>query len=272
VALASPFGLLISVMILTVVVFSELLQGIGRLKTLRFLVFLGLTGGFIAFWYNPGFVVLFLKSAQGTAIRKTFLNLVPISFVVLPILGSFGFLLFEKKAQLQPLFVALGLFILFSLVSFADYVGRLFPSHPRRYLPALGFSASFLLGIIVVAFSDYLKFKGRFHKVELSPLGRSLAQKALWLSTMGLMGVITLFSMRTVWELPTSQVLGLWSEGVASGGIWEIKRQTGGASAMIGYLVTGLTLFLVAFFRLRIRKEKKTQAVTHKNISSDHNK
>jgi len=257
VALASPFGLLIGIMIVTVVAFSEFMQGSGRIKILRFLVFLGLAVGFVAFWYNPGFVVVFLQSNQGMAIRKTLLNLVPISFVIVPILASFGYLLFERKSQLQPLYVALGLFILFSLVSFADHVGRLFPSHPRRYLPALGFSLSFLLGILAVAISDYLKFTGQFHKVKLNPLGRSLAQKAFWLSTLGIAGVITIFSWPSVWRLPESQVLGLWQEGIVTGEFWEIKSHTGSLSSLIGYVITGLTVFLVSLFWLKIRSGQK---------------
>jgi hypothetical protein len=264
IALASPFGLLVGVMVLTVIAFSEFLQGEGRLKIARFLVFIGLAVGLVAFWYNPGFVGLFLRSHQGLAIRKTFVNLIPISFVVVPILGAFGFLLFEKKAHLQPLLVVLGLAILFSLVSFANYVGRFFPSHPRRYLPALGFALSCLLGILSGAISDYLKFRGKLGKVRLTPLGRSLARKIFWLMGLGLMGVMVVSSLSSVWQLPESQVLGLWEEGATAGGFWEIKRQAGGISAGIGYGVTAFCLLTLIFSWAKIKK-KQNLAAGHEN-------
>ncbi|MFC1790761.1 hypothetical protein ACFLZP_04745 [Patescibacteria group bacterium] len=256
VALISPFGLLAGMMVLVVVVFSELLQGEGRLKSLRFIIFLIISAGLMAFWYNPGFFFLFIKASQGKAIIGTFWNLVPLSFVVLPVLGAFGFLLFEKKARLQPLFIALGLVILFSLVNFADYVGRFFPGHPRRYIPELGFSVALLSGIIMTIFSDYLRFKGKFYKVKLSPLGRSLARKSFWISTLGLMGAVTIFSLRSLWQLPESQVLGVLSEGLA-GQIWTIKDQTGPVLTMSGYFLTGMTISLMVFLWLKMKKTKK---------------
>jgi hypothetical protein len=257
VALTSPFGLLICLIVLTVTAFSEFLQGQGRLKILRFLFFIGLAIGLVAFWYNPVFVMTFLKSQQGLIIKKTFFNLVPISFVVVPILGAFGFLLFEKKARLQPLFIALGLVILFSLISFASQVGQLFPSHPRRYLPELGFSIAFLLGVLATAFSDYLKFKGRFCKVKLTPLGRSLAQKAFWLSSAGLIGAITAFSLDSVWELVKAPVLGAWTEEIETGGAWVIRKSVDGSAGRIGYWISFLTIFLTAFLWLRVSRQVK---------------
>ena len=257
IALSSPFGLLIGLMILLVIAFSEFLQGEMRLKSLRFIFFIGLTVGFVAFWYNPGFVALFLKSQQGLVLKKTFFNLIPLSFVVIPVAAAFGFLLFEKKAELQCLFIALGLVALFSLISFADYIGRFFPSHPYRYLVTLGFSLSFLLGIILVSFSDFLRFRGQFRKIRLSPLGRNLAKKFFWLANLGIIGLKVVFSLNSLWQLPKGQVLGVWSEGITTGQTWEIKRQTGGASAAAGYLVTILTFFLVIFSWLKIKRQKE---------------
>ncbi|MBN1263778.1 MAG: hypothetical protein JW991_05515 [Candidatus Pacebacteria bacterium] len=257
VALISPFGLLTGMMILLVVVFSELLQGEGRLKSLRLIIFLIASAGLMAFWYNPGFFLLFLRGPQGKAVIGTLWNLIPLSFVVLPILGAFGFLLFEKKAHLQPLFIALGLVILFSLVSLADYVGRFFPSHPRRYFPELGLSIAFLGGVLMTAFSDYLRFRGKFYKVKLTPLGRSLARKSFWLSALGLMGVLTVFSFRSIWLLPEDRILGVLDEGL-TGQIWVIKNQAGQASTVIGYLLSGITVFLLGFTWSKIKKTAKS--------------
>ena len=257
IALMSPFAFLSAGMVSTVAAFSEFLQGKGRLKFLRFLFFLAFSAGFIAFWYNPAFVVSFWNSAQGQAIKKSFFNLVPISFVVVPIMGAFGFLLFEKRAHLQALFIALGLVVLFSLISFADYIGQLFPSHPHRYLSELGFSFSFLAGVGLVYFSDYIRFNGRFFKIRLTPLGRKMANKVLWFGFFST-GLLAIFiSLRSFWQLPESQVLGAWNEGITAGG-WEIRRQAGGILAVLGNLITYLTIFLGGFLWLKIKKNEKS--------------
>jgi hypothetical protein len=254
VGLLSPFGFLTGGVIVTAVTFSEMLQGEGRLKTLRFIFFLAVGAGLVAFWYNPVFVLSLFGGAKGAVVRRTLWNLIPISFVVVPVLAAFGFLLFEKRAHLQPLFIALGLVVLFSLLAFADYVGDLFPGHPRRYLPEFGFSLAFLAGILVSAFSDYLRFKGKFYKVKLSPLGRSLARKAFWVSSLGAMGVAIIVSLGSVWELPETQVLGLWDDG-GKGAIWALRSQTGRASGIFGYLVTFLTGSLLFLVWQKIKKQ-----------------
>lgn len=258
VALCSPFGMLTGLMILTVAAFSEFLQGDGRLKILRFGFFVAFTVGFVAFWYNPGFVSSFLGSSQGEVIVKTFSNLIPLTFVVVPVAGAFGFLLFERRAHLQPLFVALGLMLLFSLVSFASRVGRLFPSHPRRYVPEMGMALSFLVGVLAMTFSDYLRFKGKFYKVKLTPLGRSMARRAFWLTSMGVMGAVIIFSFGSVGELSLAQVLGVES-GLMDSDIWEIRARTGGLAEGVGYGITFLTTWLAIFLGLRFREKEELE-------------
>ncbi len=247
VALTSPIGFVVLALFMGVVTFSEMLLGQGRLKILRFLVVLILAVGFSAFWYNPQFALLTLQSPQGQLLKKTLSNLLPVSFFLLPILGVFGFLLFENRPQLQPMFIAFFLTIGFGLFSIGAGVAH--PS-PSRFLPAFGISLAFLLGILVTAFYDFLRASPKLKKFKIPTFRRQLAAFGLiFLVFTSIFIMITAFS-QNLWGLEESRVLGLTAEQKV--GVWDIKEKTGLVESVFGYLITSLTAAGVIILKSRL--------------------
>lgn len=249
VAFTSPIGFLVLLTFLVVVGFSEMLLGQGRIKAFRFLVVLALAAGFSALWYNPKFILLTLQSPQGQLIKATFSTLLPISLFLFPILGVFGFLLFENRPGLQPMFIAFFLTIAFGLFSVGAGVAHPFPS---RFLPALGLSLAFLLGILVVWLFDFLRFSSWLEKLKVSPQRRKyLARLSLFLVFVFMAGVIMFFG-RQLGSLEETKVLGSISEDKRVG-IWEIREQTSRLESLVGYGISGITGIGVLLLRLRLR-------------------
>lgn len=246
VALASPIGVFVLFIFMGVITFSEMLLGRGRLKLLRFLIVFALTVGFSAFWYNPKFALLTINSPQGQVVKETLSTLLPISFFLVPLLGVFGFLLFENRPQLQPMFIAFFLAISFGLFSLGAGVAHPAPS---RFLPAFGISLAFLLGILIVNLFDFLRHSPKIERFSFAPYRRIIA--------LGLIGLVLIliiatigFSGKGLWELEQTQVLGLTAEQKV--GIWEIKEKTTGFGSVLGYLITGLTAFGVVILKTKL--------------------
>lgn len=260
VALISPFSLFVCSVFLVIITFSEMLLAQARLKLLRLVIILVLAAGFSAFWYNPDFVRLTLLSRQGREAITTLFNLFPISFFIVPILGTLGFLLFIKRPFLQPLFIALGLTIVFFLFTFA---GRLsssfFVSYPDRYLPELSFALSFLAGILITGIFDFLRTAPKIGRFELkSSISGRVA--ALFLAFV----FLTLFilflgqgpSLETLAVLDGKKVLGAFASEIA--GIGEIRSQTGRIARLFGYFITSFTVGAVGY--LGISSKLKVQS------------
>lgn len=247
VALASPIGVIVLFIFMGVITFSEMLLGRGRIKLVRFLVVFLLAVGFSAFWYNPKFVILTINSPQGQLIRKTFFNLLPISFFLLPILGVFGFLLFENRPQLQPMFIAFFLTIGFGVFSLG--AGIVYPI-PSRFLPAFGISFAFLMGILIVGLIDFIRASPKLKQSKIIfPYRRWVAFGLIGL-IFALIIFIIGFSSRNFWELAQTQVLGLTTDQTV--GIWDIKEKTSRLESLIGYTISGLTALGVAILRTRL--------------------
>jgi len=247
VALTSPIGLVVLSVFMGITAFSEMLLGRGRLKAIRFFFVLILTVGFSAFWYNPKFVILTLQSSRGQLLKKTLANLLPLSFFLLPLLGIFGFLLFENRPQLQPMFIALFLTIGFGLFSLGAGVAH--PS-PSRFLPAFGISLAFLAGILSVWIFDFLRFSPKVERFKTVSAFRRIIAYGL----VGLFFVLTIviigFFGRNLWQLEKTQVLGLVAEQKV--GIWEIKEKTTVLESVLGYTITGLTGLGVAILKAKL--------------------
>ncbi len=247
-ALTSPIGLLVLTTFMVVITFSEMLLGRGRLKFFRFLIVILLAGGFSAFWYHPKFVILTIQSSQGQFVKKTIFNLLPVSFFLMPVLGVIGFLLFENRPQLQPMFIAFFLSFAFGLFSLGAGVVHPFPS---RFLPAFGILVAFLVGFVIVGLFDFLRFSPKIKKFR----GLALHRKKAAFGLMGLVWVliIAMYFSRSegLWELAETQVLGLSEEHKV--GIWEIKEQTTRLDSLIGYGVTGLTVFIAILLRAKLK-------------------
>lgn len=246
VALTSPIGVFVLFIFMGVITFSEMLLGRGRLKLIRFLIVFLLAIGLSAFWYNPKFALLTIQSSQGQVVKKTLSTLLPISFFLVPLLGVFGFLLFENRPQLQPMFIAFFLSVGFGLFSLGAGVAHPAPS---RFLPAFGISFAFLLGILIVNLFDFLRRSPKIERFSFAPYRRLIAFVLIGLILVLIIATIA-FSSRSLWELEQVQVLGLTTDQTV--GIWEIKEKTDGIGNLFGYLITGLTVLGVVILKTKL--------------------
>jgi hypothetical protein len=251
VALTSPLGFVVLTVFMGVVTFSEMLLGQGRLKMIRFLVVICLAAGFSAFWYNPKFVLMTMQSSQGQLVKQTFANLLPVSFFLLPMLGVFGFLLFENRPQLQPMFIAFFLTVAFGLFSLGTGVVH---HSPSRFLLAFGISFSFLFGVLAVWLFDFLRLSPKLGRLKIAFIYRQLIAFGFIGLLLSLMILVIGFSGKSLWQLEKTQVLGLTTEQKV--GIWEIKGQTSSAGRVFGYTITTLSLVSVGLIQRKLRGDR----------------
>ncbi|OGM27027.1 hypothetical protein A3D00_01990 [Candidatus Woesebacteria bacterium RIFCSPHIGHO2_02_FULL_38_9] len=244
VALISPFGFLTFSILAAVTAFSEVLLGRGRLKLIRLIAVLVFAGGLNSFWYNPVFFYWMITGPIGEDVRLMISRLIPISFFMLPIFGSFGFLFFDRKPDLQSLFMASFFTIAFATIVIAG--GGFFPENPSRYAPEFGISLAFLLGVVVVKFTDYLK----------SSKGRLFAHFFIVLSIL-FSFVAIIFGRDNLIKTQTN-VLGMWT-GVEKGEIWIAKDKFRGASQVLGYVITVISLSTLAFLGVKVNKVDAAQ-------------
>lgn len=251
VALISPFGLLSLIIFLVIFAFSEMLLGEVRLKLTRLLLCLFLALGFSLFWYNPGFLLSMFKGPEGRALVSTLWNLIPPSFFVIPILGTFGFLLFERRPFLQSTFIALSATSVFFLLSWSREVINL-PAilHPTRYLIELKLATSLLSSIGAIVIFDFL---GKLTKVG------NLKLTKIWSQRLGLGFLVILFlGIAIFWLRSFRGVYGGQVEPAKVTGIsvqpqvlttWKGREKTGPIAEGIGFAGTGLTIVFVLFTR-----------------------
>lgn len=220
IVLISPFGLATYLIFACVLIFSEMLLGSGRRKLLRFLTVLLFAGAVSAFWYNPSFSFWLLTGPLGMEVRRTVFKLLPISLFAVPVLTIFGYLLFDRKPALQPVFLASFFVIVFATISMAG--GGIFPSSPSRYIPEIGLSLSFFLSVIIVKFFEWLPLfqkKTIFRKIGFAIIFVSLS-----------LGII-LGRQQLINE---NNVLGIWT-GVERGAIWQERDRFDGIYSIFGY-------------------------------------
>jgi len=250
VGLTSPFGLFILVCFALAITFSEILLGQGRIKLVRLLTVFLFSAGFSAFWYNPQFVYTIVQSPRGQMLWQTLTNLLPLSFFLVPLLGVFGFLLFENRPQLQSLFLA----VFFTIGFAALYLGTgMEVTEPSRFLPAVGISLAFLGGVLIAKLFDYLhKFSG-FKGVKIMKKHRELLPFLAVSLFLGLnLGIIN-FSGRSFIEAGQGQILG--ASTVERKGIWEMRQSTKGLANIAGNLISLSTIGFSSFLGLRLKEE-----------------
>ena len=251
VGLTSPFGLFVNFIFLSMVTFSEVVISEGRIKLFRFITVSILGALMSQFWYTLGFVRILLTSDPGRELLTTIGNLIPLSFFLAPILGTAGFLLFEKRPRLQPFFIAGGLVVIFWLFSFAGRLSEgLYISEQGRYQADLSMATSLFAGVIAIA---------AYRALEIW-LGHLLAVRQRFLPALitavviGVTASIWLgYNETTQLVANNDQVLGVFTEQIV--GIGEIRQQTGLLDKFIGALVSGSTLgaLIIASFRFPLR-------------------
>lgn len=251
IALTSAIGLMILIIFASFITFSEMLLGQGRLKALRFLTVLVFAAGFSAFWYNPQFVLyLIFKTPQGELLQKTAFNLFPLSFFLVPILTAFGFLIFENRPDLQPLFLAVFLTIAFFLLSLGSGFSQV---SPVRFFPSLGISLSSLLGILIVKTFDVLRFSPRLDRFKIKDSVRQIIAFLFLGLVFGFLIFSFFYFQKNLYE--KELVLGAsFPDKIV--GIWEIRETITKVENLFGYLLTGLTIFLTGTLGLKFQKRK----------------
>ncbi|QQS39293.1 hypothetical protein IPM62_01640 [Candidatus Woesebacteria bacterium] len=256
IALASPFGLLTYLIISLVVTFSEVLLGKGRLKLTRLIFALIIGAGLTSFWYNPGFIYWIITGPMGSDLKGTLSRLIPMTFFTLPILATFGYLLFDRKPQLQSLFVSFFLLVSFLVLSSAG--GGIFSLHPSRYVPELGISLAFFIGIVFVRIGDYISMRElKINKAKPGINGKTLIRSATVLVlVMLIVGVI--LGKENVSQ--PRKVLGYWSQ-VEKSEIWMARDEVRGSFVILGYIITFSSVSALGFVSLEARKEQKSKIV-----------
>lgn len=246
VALISPFGFTTYMIFALILAFSETLLGRGRLKFIRLIGVLVISAGLVSFWYNPPFFVWMLTGAMGIEIRNTIAKLIPVSFFTLPALGAFGYLLFDRRPNLQPLFLASFFTIAFAMIALAG--GGVFPSHPSRYIAELGISLSLLLSVIVVKFTDYIALSKNSLPYNLN---KNLVVNSFLTLLFLILSLGSVLSKDKV-VARDLKVLGIW-EGIDKGQIWQAKDRFSGTYSFLGHAITGVSLLALGFLGAQAR-------------------
>lgn len=240
IALVSPFGISTYLIFAAILTFSEMLLGSGRVKFFRFLSSMFFSATLVSFWYNPSFFFWMITGDLGGEIRRTFSKLLPMTFFAVPTLGVFGYLLFDRKPNLQPVFLASFFTIAFGFISLAG--GGIFPSHPSRYVAELGISFSFLTSVVLVKLAESLKFlKDHMFYVRFA--------------TVFLFAILSTFILLGERKVRyKDDVLGIWT-GVEKGNLWQEKEKFEyGASAIVGYIISFSGASALGYISIKSKK------------------
>lgn len=256
VALTSPFALFVSLFVLGIITFSEMLLGFGRLKFLRLVLVLVISVGLSAFWYNPQFIHLTFSSVQGQAVFAALKNFIPLSFFIVPVLGTFGFLIFDKREHLQPLFVALGLTAVFGLIAFAENLAEYAVFSQNRYFPEVSFSLAFLWGVVGTSIYELIRSLpvSRWFPVPFEK--RALLQRVAVVLFVSFSLVLSFFfPLRESLNGGSRRVLGRTATVVT--GIGEMRKETRLGDRILGYSITTFTIAgMVGMWRWVKRQEE----------------
>ncbi|HLD11486.1 MAG TPA: hypothetical protein VJB91_01095 [Patescibacteria group bacterium] len=143
----SRFGIFAFLYIACIIWLSEVFLGEARKKTARMAMALFLALGLSSFWYDQSLPWNLLSFAAREGVTRNLVDLIPIGFVTVPVLGTFFFLLFEHRPQLQHLFIVSALVLgFFFLISTWIVLNEVFAPQPWRFLIEFDFAFSLLVG------------------------------------------------------------------------------------------------------------------------------
>lgn len=237
VALISPFGLFTLLIFLGTVTYSEMLLGKGRMKLFSTLLILVTAAGLVAFRYHPAFVLKIFSGDHGKALISLLWNVVPISFFLVPVAGAFSFLIFDRRPNLQPLFLAGSSFsVFFVLFCVGNYISTVYIPVPSRFLPELCLSFAFLMALILAWLLGV--------KLRLSPKLSSGLNKGLLVFLLTFLLVSIFFLRAYYWQLVQTETAIL--------GVKTIESD-GGISQVLGLVITILTSLLLVLVKWRTK-------------------
>lgn len=177
---------------------SEILLGNSLIKSKRFIgaTLLHILVVFVV--YNVAAVPMFVTQSGRAAVSTVF-DLIPLLFFLVPVLGTFAFLIFDRRPSLQPFFIAASLTLTFYLLRFlGDSFGSDFPIAGDRYEVELTFTRAFLIGLIIMWFFDALRVGKLLQKLPaLYEKREALALTGVLIIIIGLTGMV-LFIPRTL--------------------------------------------------------------------------
>jgi len=151
-------SLWVAVVLLAVLLFSEILIGqSGQKIRIAFICFV-FTLLFLAPVYNISFLRGSFQYAQNAGIFQNWARLVPLSLVVLPIVVTVLFLIFDRRPRLQSLLIAFLWTGLFLVAIFADqvYDKNLLPN-PGYLVSELSMANALLIGLIGVLLVNFMR-------------------------------------------------------------------------------------------------------------------
>lgn len=244
--LISPFSMMNLLIIATVFTFSEVLIGEGRVKLLRYILVVIISILLSSFWYHPQFILDLIASSQWKPTIATFTNLIPLLFFLIPISGTILFLIFDRKPQLQVLFISIVLVIIYTLIYFSENVLtiKVIPL-PERFKPELSLSLSLLLSIILSnlnLLTAVIVIKLRRHT------NKWFERIPYWLSSF-VAGYIATWSIMMLW-VNYSVIRNIDPNHLRSGLVVTFDLSKWLLSRFLGMAITLLTVL----FLLKIRK------------------
>lgn len=254
VVLISPSGFFMLLIFSILATFSEMLLGHGRLKFIRMIIILVVVAGLVSFWYNPHYSLSLFLGDQGKEGRTTVMKLVPISMFSLPVLAVFGFLLFDRKPEMQPIFLASFFTLVFWIISAVG--GNFSSSGNLSYVSEFGFSLSLLLGILIIKSIEYARSSAKilalFERFKIPKLLLNGGLLVILLIGMVAWTILGGRNLHNNYLQDTSQVLG-----VSNNVLWEERSGSiAGLQAIWGYVLTLATVAFLVTPHLRMKLKK----------------
>lgn len=156
-AMVSLFTVSIMFVFMMFVTISEILVDQGRTKLKRFSTAVGVLFVCIIAVYNLSLIDMFV-SEEGRITLSVLVNFLPLNFFLVPILGTFAFLIFDRRPQLQSAFLALSLLILFGILHLVrgSFVNIAFIDQDR-YAAEVSFALAFFWGILISWVFDLIR-------------------------------------------------------------------------------------------------------------------
>ncbi len=150
ISLSSSMAFQAFLILMIILTASELILGNPGLKLKRsigvFLVMLGT----VSIWFNFSFVSNLYLNTQSGAVFRDIISLLPLGFIILPILATLLFLFFDRKPKLQIFFISFAWTFIFSFTIIAwIYWDKSVSPFPLRYLPQLWMGMSILVAYLL---------------------------------------------------------------------------------------------------------------------------